>query len=349
MKAKKIKLIQRTIWITLVAVGLSFMFRLLTPEHVNEPPLTLRIFVFVYSIIILNLLFNGLLWLDRKLDSRLPWYYYPRKRMVVETVFSLAGTLTVFLLNYYLFRAFVPEPLPAVPANKAVFAFILTSILLMVSMSLIIAKNFFQNWQKSLLEVEKLKQEKVKSDYKALQNQLNPHFLFNNLNMLVSEIRRDRDNAVRITEELSDVYRYVLQSKDQDTVSLEEELEFADSFMFLQKVRFGDNLVLSKNISPESLHLHLPPLTLQVLLENAIKHNVVSSTKPLHIEMYDDQEFLSVKNNYQPRKSTYSTHTGLKNIKMRYSILCDRKVEVSLQEDWFSVKVPLLTFNGDDE
>ena len=348
MNAKKKQLIHRTFWITMTGIGLGSLFWMLVPEHLYNPPKYFRLIQFFYSIVVLNFLFNGLVIMNRKLDSLLPWYYYPTKRLVVEGSFTLIANLSVFIMNYTFFRSIMPKPLAPVPWAKAVFAFIITSILLFVGMAVIIARNFFQNWKKSLLEVEKLKQEKVKSDYKALQNQLNPHFLFNNLNMLVSEIRRDQEKAVRITEELSDVYRYVLQSKDHETVPLEDELEFAESFMYLQKVRFGDNLVLTKNIAPEAMSLHLPPLTLQVLLENAIKHNVVSSVKPLHIEMYDDEDYLEVKNNFQPRKSTYSTHTGLKNIKLRYSIISQRNMEIFLEDDVFRVKVPLLNPYGDD-
>ena len=332
----------------MMGLALGLLFSMLVPEHLVKPPKYFRFIQFIYTIAVLNLLFNGLVWMNGKLDSILPWYYYPTKRLVVEGAFALTANMFVFAMNFYLFRSIMPQPVPPVPGAKVVFAFIITSILLFVGMAVIIARNFFQNWKKSLLEVEKLKQEKVKSDYKALQSQLNPHFLFNNLNMLVSEIRKDQDKAVRITEELSDVYRYVLQSKDHETVSLEEELEFAESFMYLQNVRFGESLVLTKNIAPEVKSLHLPPLTLQVLLENAIKHNIVSSVKPLHIEMYDDEDYLEVKNNFQPRKSTYSTHTGLKNVKLRYSIISQRNMEVFLEGDVFRVKVPLLNPNGDE-
>jgi sensor histidine kinase YesM len=299
----------------------------------------------LWVIFLVNVIFQGLLWLDRHLDRRIPWYYFPRKRLVLEISIAFPSTLVILSLNYWVMfsltsRAVSEEMLSH---QRFIYTYIIMMIVMVVAVSIVIAGNFFRNWRGSLLEVEQLKQEKMKSDYQALQNQLNPHFLFNNFNMLVSEIRRDPANAVRITEKLSDVYRYVLESKNHETVALREELEFAESIIFLHRVRFDDHLTIDMNVSEECMDYGLPPLTLQILIENALKHNVVSSSQRLHIEIKTDKDYLWVSNTIQLRKSTYSTGLGLNNIKMRYSFLTDRQVIIETTGDRFMVKVPLLT------
>lgn len=344
MKSKYRNFLQRTLWISLLGGALILMFSLLRrPEMKHEPQLLHIIFMILYFLLIMNLLFNGLLFLDRKLDRKIPWFYYPRKRLVVEASIAVSGSVVFFTINFYFLKFVAGIPRSDFPSSRALFSYIVIMIVLFVCISIVIARNFFLNWQKSLLEVEQLKREKIKSDYQALQNQLNPHFLFNNFNMLLAEIRRAPDNAIRITETLSDVYRYVLESKNHETVSLKEEIEFAESFLFLQKVRFGVNLTTRMEVTYDMVNYRVPPLTLQILIENAIKHNVVSSGHPLTIEIVCmEDEYLAVSNNIRLKKSTYSTGTGLKNIKMRYSYLTDRKVMAEADSDRFTVKVPLL-------
>lgn len=296
----------------------------------------------LWVIFVVNFLFHGLLWLDRWLDRSIPWYFFPRKRLFTEVAIALPATLAIISLNYVLMNSISERHAKMMSHQRFFYAYIIIMIVFGVAISILIANNFFRNWRKSLLEFEQLKQEKIKTDYQALQNQLKPHFLFNNFNMLLSEIRRDPDNAVRITEKLSDVYRYVLESKNHETVSLSKEAEFAKAIIFLHKVRFGDNLAVDLQLPAEVVEYSLPPLTLQILLENVFKHNVVSTMHPLHIRISVEDDYLLVVNNIQPRKSTYSTGLGLKNIKMRYSFLTERKVTVNVNNDQFIVKVPLL-------
>jgi two-component system LytT family sensor kinase len=287
----------------------------------------------LWIIFLVNFLFHSLLWLDRRLDRSIPWYYYPGKRLITEVAIAFPSILVILSLNYVFLHSVSDHPIETMSHERFLYSYIILIIVFGVALSIIIANNFLRNWRKSLLDVEQLKREKMKSDYQALQNQLNPHFLFNNFNMLLPEIRRDPDNAMRITERLSDVYRYVLESKNHETVSLGEEVEFAEAIIFLYKVRFGDHLVVERR---------LPPLTLQILIENALKHNVVSAAHPLHIRIAVEDDYLLVLNNIQPRKSTYSTGLGLKNIKMRYSFLTQRKVTVDANDNQFKVKVPLI-------
>ncbi len=342
MKSRVRIFLVRTFWGTLLALFLIFMFHYFTSSETLGYG-GIKVYLMpLWIILLINFLFHGLLWLDRRLDRSIPWYYYPGKRLITEVAIAFPSILVILSLNYLFLHRLSDNRIENMSHQRFLYTYIILMIVFGIAISIIIANNFFRNWRKSLLEVEQLKHEKMKSDYQALQNQLNPHFLFNNFNMLLSEIRRDPDNAVRITEKLSDVYRYVLESKNHETVSLGEEAEFVEAIIFLHQARYSDNLVVARQLPVEANDYRLPPLTLQILIENALKHNVISASHPLHIRIAIENDYLLVVNNIQPRKSTYSTGLGLKNIKMRYSFLTERKVTVDINNNQFKVKVPLL-------
>jgi LytS/YehU family sensor histidine kinase len=203
--------------------------------------------------------------------------------------------------------------------------------------------NFFKQWNASLLDAEYYKQEKLKADYRVLQNQVNPHFLFNSLNVLISEIKHDPKTAEDFTRKLSKVYRYVLQSKNHDLISLKKELAFIDSFIFLHKVRIGDALEYVTHISEEALQLQIPPLTLQILIENAIKHNVANEENVLKISIKSDgSDTLIVSNNLQIIDTVDSTYTGLSNLSKRFELLKKNGFTFGEKEEKFVVNIPLI-------
>ncbi len=342
MKPKVKMFLARSAWGTLLALFLIFLFHFFafsdTPAFKGIKSYLMPLWV----IFLINCLFQGLLWLDRRLDRSMPWYFYPRKRLLTEVSIAFPSTLVIISLNYLFLHSQSDTTVKMISHLRFMYTYIILMLVLTAAICIVIAANFFRNWRTSLLEVEQLKQEKIKTAYQALQNQLNPHFLFNNFNMLLSEIRRDPANAVRITEKLADVYRYVLESKNHETVSLREEAEFVDALIFLHKIRFGLNLAVEVQLPADISEFRLPPLTLQILLENALKHNIVSTGHPLHIRIGIEDNYLVVANNIQLRKSTYSTGLGLENIKMRYSFLTGQKVTVITDDNRFVVKVPLL-------
>lgn len=206
------------------------------------------------------------------------------------------------------------------------------------------ATYFFEKWKEQFRINEQLKNQQIKTQYEVLQNQMSPHFLFNSLNTLASIIPDDSDAAVSFTEKLSEVYRYILNNKDRELVKLEEELDFVKSYMFLLKMRYPDNLSYEFSLDPQYLGLTIPPLTLQMLVENAIKHNIVSKARPLHVEIYvENGKSVIVKNNLQRKESLEkSTKTGLDNIRKRYSILGKREIDVITSATNFMVAVPLI-------
>ncbi len=203
---------------------------------------------------------------------------------------------------------------------------------------------FYNRYQKNKVKEQKVIAGTASAKFDALKNQLDPHFLFNSLNVLTSLIEENPENAQKFTTSLSKVYRYVLEQKSKELVTVDEELNFARTYMSLLKMRFEDSIIFDipdKASNPES---KVVPLALQLLLENAVKHNMVTSSKPLHIKIYEDGDHLVVMNNLQPKQIVKkSSGVGLENIKQRYKLLSERKVHINQREKDFAVAIPMLT------
>ena len=203
-------------------------------------------------------------------------------------------------------------------------------------------KEFLENWRKAALDAEKLKKESAVARYESLKSQVNPHFLFNSLNALTNLVYEDQDKAAKFIKQLSEVYRYVLDTREKETVSMQEEIRFVKSYLFLQQIRFGDNLKVELNLDNASGNV--APLALQLLLENAIKHNIISQENPLYVKMIVENGFVWVENKLQ-RKSAMgenSSGMGLNNIRSRYAFLSNKEVLVKEDVEKFSVGLPII-------
>lgn len=201
----------------------------------------------------------------------------------------------------------------------------------------------YDRWKISILETEKLKRENVESQLEGLKSQVNPHFLFNSLNTLTYIIPEDPGRAVHFVQKLSKVYRYILEIRDKKLISLEEELNFLHAYLFLVQERFGDNLQAELRAPEEALNLQLVPLSLQILFENAVKHNIISEEHPLRIELWVENNRLIVRNNLQrKRQAMPSTKLGLQNIRNRYAFFSEEKVDIIETKEFFTVSLPLI-------
>ncbi|PKP38838.1 MAG: hypothetical protein CVT98_04615, partial [Bacteroidetes bacterium HGW-Bacteroidetes-15] len=192
-----------------------------------------------------------------------------------------------------------------------------------------------------LLKVQK---ENLQSQFEVLKQQVNPHFLFNSLNVLTSLIKIDPDLAESFTERLSKVYRYVLENKEKDLVNLSTELEFLNAYLFLLEIRFMKKLFIDIKIDKSYYDFQILPIAIQLIIENAIKHNTFSKAQPLKIEIFiDNQQRLNIVNNLNVRETKLvSTGVGLENINRRYALVCDQKPEFIKTNDQFIAKLPLL-------
>ncbi len=200
-----------------------------------------------------------------------------------------------------------------------------------------------QNAKKEVVE-QKLIAKSANAQFESLKNQLDPHFLFNSLNVLSSLIDENPNQAQQFTDSMSKIYRYVLEQKDKELVSVKEEINFAKTYCELLKTRFEDSVSFEFHISDEDQKGYVVPLSLQLLLENAIKHNFATVAKPLHIKIYSENGNLIIENNHQARElPNNSTGVGLANIVSRYNLLTSRNVFVEKSETFFRVKLPILT------
>jgi hypothetical protein len=202
---------------------------------------------------------------------------------------------------------------------------------------------FMNQLRQSVEETEQLKRESISAELNALKTQVNPHFLFNNLNTLASLIPEDPKLAVDFVQQLSKVYRHILEVKDEQAILLKDELDVMKAYVFLLQTRFGNNLEVTIDVPKEKMNKKVVPLSLQILMENAIKHNIVSSDKPLRIDVVAANGKLVVSNNLQKKNQVYeSTGIGLENIRNRYKLFGNGQVEVKENGSSFTVSIPLL-------
>jgi len=299
---------------------------------------------FLYAFLVAALLSGGINILIEFSAKHFSWIETPFKRLVFDLTavvvysfvvsFILAGVFAVFVWDYMAIdninwgRLAKSTKLPILIALG--FTFFFTS------------QAFLFEWKTAAIETEKMKNERLAGQYQSLKDQLNPHFLFNSLNVLSNLVYEDADRANEFIEKLSNIYRYVLDVQDERLVSLVKELNFARSYLELQKVRFGDKLIYDIHVN-ETPGVSLPPLSLQLVLENAVKHNAATTGSPLKIEIFTEQNQLVVRNNLQKRPlPERESGIGLKNISERYRFLTDSEVEICEENGLFSVSLPLI-------
>ncbi|WP_027381747.1 sensor histidine kinase [Chryseobacterium daeguense] len=197
--------------------------------------------------------------------------------------------------------------------------------------------------QKVRLELEKVKSDNLGAQYELLKQQINPHFLFNSLNTLKSMAETNDSETVDFIMKLSDFYRFTLESRKLDLITVQEEMKIIDSYIFLQKARFGEGITLTNELTDQVLKTLIPPFTLQLLVENCIKHNIVSQSKPLHIKIYNSENKIIIENPVQKKMVTEeSLGVGLDNVKMRYKHLLEQEIEINSDEKIFQIKLPLI-------
>jgi LytS/YehU family sensor histidine kinase len=202
----------------------------------------------------------------------------------------------------------------------------------------------FQNYQTQQIsfELERTQSLNMGAQYELLKQQVNPHFLFNSLNTLKSMVEMQDPHSADFILKLSDFYRFTLESRKLDLIPIKEELQILQSYTYLLKARFEDGFILTIDIEAKHYEANIPPFTLQLLLENCIKHNVVSIDKPLHIKLYTEHERIVVENKIQLKKGVLSTGVGLDNINQRFKHLINKTIEIDKNETTFKVKVPII-------
>jgi LytS/YehU family sensor histidine kinase len=295
-------------------------------------------------------LLEGVRIINRTLDENYPWERNSGKRflyqLIADVLYAVAIITAVRFLTIQLKSIFLNGGLVVLKDELTILflAIGLTGIIIFIEFGVYILNRY----RYSLAELERFKKENIEFNLEMLKNQVNPHFLFNSLNTLSSLIFRNQESAASFVRQLARVYRYVLENKETKLVTLHNELEILDSYVFLQSIRYGENISFDVRVINEKKDWYIAPLTLQMLIENAIKHNVISKGNPLQIDIFTDQyNNIVVRNSLQKKGSiTYSSGIGLKNIRSRYTFLIDRKIRVLEGNGYFTVKVPLIEKNS---
>lgn len=295
---------------------------------------------------------NG--WIVDRLDERISWLKTPWKRVIIGFTSLVVYSFIAFQVVQTFFEFLIFNQ-PEGYFNSEEFwenFWVSGRIAVIISLSVstvLTAVGFFRGWREQAIRAEQLEKEAYIRQYNALKDQLNPHFLFNSLNVLTELVYEDQDQAVSYIRKLSDVYRYVLDSGKQELLSLSQEVQFLENYIGLLKERFGDNLIFENQLSVDHQDAFLVPMTLQLLIENAVKHNVVSRQTPLSIQMKTENDKLIISNSLQLKKNVeHSTGLGLKYLKDRYNQLTQEEMTAGINqsEDTFEVVIPLLKIEG---
>lgn len=323
-----------------VGVLISFLLQSLMPVKTENHNPLYDIFT---SVFITILLWEGNLRIDSIMNKYFPWISKPGRRILIHLPVSLIFSVLGILLPMMFFSKFLCELPPQFKEVLMATSIVIGILVTIIILSIEIGTQFFSQWKNSLVEVEKYKTESVQAQLQNLKDHVNPHFLFNNLSVLSSLVYKDQDKAVEFINQLSKVYRYLLDNRSAELITVEEELKFISSYTFLLKIRFDSSIDFKIDIPTHKQNLYVPPMALQILIENAIKHNEVSSENPLIVHVTESEGQIEVKNNLQLRKNADKTSgTGLQNIKDRYNYYTNKTIEIVQNENTFSVKIPLL-------
>jgi sensor histidine kinase YesM len=278
-----------------------------------------------------------------KYTEKLDWTKNPKRANLISFLSLIGYGIIMSITVPYIVDRFLWGM-----TGKDVFYDVMAKALMTLVLDLIVIYLYYSNyitnnWTKAIEKNEELKRENLQAKYEALKNQVNPHFLFNNLNTLSGMVEQKSELATDFIKKLADIYRYVLDQNDKEVVSINDELKFVEDYIFLSKMRFGNGLIFNSHLTKDQ-NLRVAPLGLQMLVENAIKHNIISDDMPLKIEMEIEDGFVIVRNNLQKKKAINSGKEplGLENLIKRYAYLSDASVEVIESDGKFIVKLPII-------
>lgn len=333
------KILKISFAITLALLLLNFVFSGFNWQALDFESVSVN-FLYVLALTMVNIVFYV------ALEKRFDWATQGRKRLVFGLVGSVAVTMLAFVFCRIVHLVYIEKryPLGEFFDHQNVGNYMVTFLFIVIISLAFHVFYFFKTLQEQRVQEQKIIAGTASAKFDALKNQLDPHFLFNSLNVLTSLIDENPDGAQKFTTSLSKVYRYVLEQKNKELVSVEEELKFAKTYISLLKMRFENSIQFHIPDEISNPEAKIVPLSLQLLLENAVKHNKISEESPLIISIYENQGNLMVKNNLQHKNVLHkSSGIGLVNITQRYDLLTSRKVIINKNEHHFEVGLPMLT------
>lgn len=304
---------------------------------------------FTFPLILNTFIISAIIWIGNRgimiwSRNKYPLMEQLKKRLLVQSLLMLIYTLMAGVGVGYLLEEFSQIYRTGMSKTDVLIASINSSLFTTIAITAIYEVIYFvEQLRNSLTEGEMLKREGLRAELNALRTQVNPHFLFNNLNTLCAIIPENSEKAVQFVEQLSKVYRYILEVKEDKCIPLAEELKILEAYAFLLKTRFGNNFNLSIDVPESMRQKEVVPFALQLLVENALKHNIVSKGQPLHISVKAINDELIIENNLQKKQQVEnSTGIGLKNIRNRYGLITKRAISVAETPHFFTVVLPLI-------
>lgn len=295
-----------------------------------------------YDYLFWSVIHTSVLWIGcyatvSYLWKRFPWEHHPIKHLIWEILLIAIYTNGFVYLVWKLYPA-----ITGTEYHESVFeAFMNTNLITFLITSIHEAAFFYRQWMANFSKSVKLEKENIQSKFEALKTQINPHFLFNSLNNLTALVDNN-PQAVDYIQNLSQFLRYVLKNRDKELVTLAEELEMLDQYIVLQKNRLDTNVEFLVDVNANCYSKGIPPLALQMLVENCLKHNVASRSHPLKVEVVASDNTITVQNNLQPKHGETSTGYGLMNLTERYRFFTQTNLEITKSEHHFKVLLPLL-------
>ena len=279
------------------------------------------------------------------INHKVVWKKYTKYRLFLGVIGSISITMFgIFIIRFFISTVIKHEEVVHFLTNERLKYYIVSLIITMVVSLFFHTIYFYKKSQEKKVKEQKIIAGTASAQFESLKNQIDPHFLFNSLNVLSSLIEENPENAQRFTTSLSKIYRYVLEQKDKELVPVSEELAFAKTYMNLLKMRFENSLFYELPDQIPNPDMKVVPLSLQLLLENTVKHNVVSEQKPLYIRIKIIDNNLVIENDLQKKEVLQDRKgVGLQNIINRYGILTHRKVQIEETKNQFSVSLPILT------
>lgn len=273
--------------------------------------------------------------------EKIPWEDQPVKRLLIEVPAIIGYTMLFGAFTMWVeTRIGIKQP----EGLNLGFEILITLLITLLITSIHESVFFYKQWKYNFSRSVRMEKDSIEARYEALKTQINPHFLFNSLNGL-SNMVADNKEATAYIANLSDFLRYILASRDRELVLLREELDILNKYIRIQESRFGDNLKTELRIAESFYHYSVPPLVLQMLYENCIKHNIITADKPLKIAIFTEGEYIVVTNNYQPKELNTTIGQGLKNIVERYRYFTSNEVKIEMNKRQFTIKIPLLIVN----
>lgn len=303
--------------------------------------------LFLTQVSILTLIWLLIKWLNGFLDKRIPFSEGAITRVMLQILLTIVIVAPVFITMFIYSHKHMPSFVSREFTGVAIALFVVVIFLFNFAFY---AFYFFNNWQGSIedkakLEVQaaQLEKDKFNLQYHQLRNQVNPHYLFNTLTSLDGLIHSNPELASEFVRHMAKVYRYVLQHKESEVVNLDEELDFIQHYIQLLHIRYAEGLKITRNISATAKDKGIVMVTLQMLIDNAVKHNIVQSNEPLCINIQDEGDYLVVHNNKQLRKQIETSNgQGLVQLKQLYSYLTDKAIVIEDTANEYAIKIPLL-------